>query len=71
MRFVRAAASEVIGLFVGDWLQTGVSVAILALGWFVLSRIHLEGLAFALALVLAAQLVFATTREARARGRLG
>jgi hypothetical protein len=71
VRFIRAAGAEVIGLFVGDWLQTGVSIAILALGWFVLSRYHLEGLAFVLALALAAQLVYATTREASARGRLG
>jgi hypothetical protein len=71
MRFIRAAGAEVVGLFVGDWLQTGVSVAILALGWFVLSRYQVEGLAFVLALGLAAQLVYATTREAGAPGRLG
>lgn len=71
MRFIRAAAAEVIGLFVGDWLQTGVSIAILALGWFVLSRFHLEGLAFVVALALAAQLVYATTREASSHDRLG
>ena len=71
MRFIRAAAAEVVGLFVGDWLQTAGSVAILALGWAVLSRFHLEGLGFVVAIALAAQLVYATTREARARGRLG
>ena len=71
MRFIRAAVAEVVGLFVGDWLQTGISIAILALGWFLLSRFQLEGLGFVVAIALAAQLVFATTREARARGRLG
>ena len=71
MRFIRAAGAEVLGLFVGDWLQTGVSIAILALGWFVLSRFQVEGLAFVVALALAAQLVYATTREARARDRRG
>jgi hypothetical protein len=71
VRFIRAAGAEVLGLFVGDWLQTGVSIAILALGWFVLSRFQLEGLAFVLALALAAQLVYATTREARAHDRHG
>lgn len=71
MRFVRAAAAEVIGLFVGDWAQTLVSVAILALGWFVLSHIHADGLAFVLVVALAVQLVYATTVEARERVRRG
>ena len=71
MRFLRAAAAEVVGLFVGDWVQTLVSIAILALGWFVLSRFQVEGLAFVVALALAAQLVYATTLEARARDRRG
>ena len=69
MRFLRAAGAEVVGLFVGDWAQTLVSVAILALGWLVLSRVHLEGLAFVVAVGLAAQLVYATTLEARQRAR--
>ena len=71
MRFLRAAAREVVGLFVGDWAQTLVSIAILALSWLVLSRIHLEGLAFVVAAGLAAQLVYATTLEARRRARSG
>lgn len=65
MRWLRAAASEVIGLFVGDWFQTGVSVAILAAGWLALPHLHVEGVAFALAIALAAQLVLATAAEAR------
>ena len=69
MRFLRAAASEVIGLFVGDWAQTLVSIGILGLGWFVLSRIHVDGIAFVIAIALAAQLVYATTLEARQRAR--
>jgi multisubunit Na+/H+ antiporter MnhE subunit len=69
VRFVRAAAAEVIGLFVGDWAQTLVSIAILALGWLVLSRIHTAGLAFAIAVALAVQLVYATTLEARQHPR--
>jgi hypothetical protein len=69
MRFLRAAAAEVVGLFVGDWAQTLVSVAILALGWLVLSQVHLEGMAFVVAVGLAAQLVYATTLEARRRAR--
>jgi hypothetical protein len=67
VRFLRAAVAEVIGLFVGDWAQTAVSVGILGIGWFVLSRVHVAGLAFVIALALAAQIVYATTLEARQR----
>jgi hypothetical protein len=67
VRFLRAAAAEVIGLFVGDWAQTAVSIGILGLGWFVLSRVHMAGLAFVIAIALAAQIVYATTLEARQR----
>jgi len=69
VRFLRAAASEVIGLFVGDWAQTIVSVGILGIGWFVLSRVHAGGIAFLIAIALAAQLVYATTLEARQTAR--
>jgi hypothetical protein len=61
----------VIGLFVGDWAQTAVSVGILGIGWFVLSRVHLNGIAFVIAIALAAQIVYATTLEARQRARRG
>ena len=67
MRFLRAAAAEVIGLFVGDWAQTAISVGILGIGWFVLSRVHEVGVAFVIAVALAAQIVYATTLEARQR----
>jgi hypothetical protein len=65
MKWLRVAASEVIGLFVGDWFQTGVSVAILGASWLALPRLHVEGVAFALAIALAAQLILATSAEAR------
>jgi hypothetical protein len=67
MNFVKAVLAEVIGLFVGDWTQTIISVVILIAGWFVLSRMHQSGLAFMVALALAAQLVLATRLEARRR----
>ena len=67
MRFLRAAVAEVIGLFVGDWAQTAVSVGILGIGWFVLSRVHVAGIAFLIAIALAIQIVYATTLEARQR----
>ena len=65
MNWLRAAGSEVIGLFVGDWTQTGVSVAILAAGWLALPRLHVEGVAYVLAFALAVQLILATAAEAR------
>ena len=65
MSFLRAAVDEVVGLFVGDWTQTIVSVAILGIGWLALSRLHILGLAFLLCVALAVQLVLATTAEAR------
>jgi hypothetical protein len=71
MKFLRAAGAEIVGLFVGDWVQTGVSVAILALGWFVLRQVHVDGLAFVVAAALAAQLVYATMLEAREHVRRG
>lgn len=71
MRFLRAAVGEVIGLFVGDWAQIGVSIGILGIGWFLLSRVHVDGIAFLIALALAAQIVYATTFEARQRARRG
>ncbi|TMC86961.1 MAG: hypothetical protein E6J12_13685, partial [Chloroflexi bacterium] len=37
---MRAAAGEVIGLFVGDWSQTAITVVLLAAGWLVLSRLR-------------------------------
>jgi uncharacterized membrane protein YczE len=67
VRFIRAAAAQVIGLFVGEWTQTLLSIAILAVGWFVLSRVHIGGLSYVVAFALAAQLVYATTAEARRR----
>jgi hypothetical protein len=69
VRFIRAAATEVIGLFVGDWAQTLVSIGILGIGWLVFTRVHADGIAFVIAIALATQLVYATTLEARQRAR--
>jgi hypothetical protein len=69
VKYIRAAATEVVGLFVGDWLQTLVSVTILALGWLVLSRIRVDGLGFVVVVALALQLIYATALEARVRAR--
>lgn len=67
MKFIRAAVNEVVGLFVADWTQTGISVAILAAAWLVLSRFHFWLLNFIIPLLIASQLVYATVIEARRR----
>ena len=67
MRFLRSAATEVIGLFVSDWVQTAVILAIVAAGWLAIEVLHVTPLAVLVALValLAAQLVWFVLEEAR------
>ena len=70
MNFLRAAARQVIHLFVSDWVQSGVVLAIILLGWFAVSRFGAPALVV-LVLLLAAQLVWfasAAGRRAKARG---
>jgi len=64
MTFLRAAWSEVVGLFVADWVQSGVIVVILAAGWLLVSRVGTRALVV-LVLLLAAQLVWFARAEAR------
>jgi len=64
MRFARSALSEVVGLFVADWLQSAVIVAILAAGWFAVNRLGAAPLA-GLVLLLAGQMVWFARAEAR------
>jgi hypothetical protein len=61
---VRAVVREVIGLFVADWTQALLTLAIIALAWFAIPRLHSALFAFALAVALAVQLIFATGAEA-------
>lgn len=63
MKFLRSAASEVIGLFVGDWLQSAVVVVILAIGWLAVSRLGAWAL-IPLVLLLAGQVVWFARAEA-------
>ena len=65
MSFLRGAVSEVIGLFVGDWFQSLTTVVILGIAWLALSRLHIAGLAYVVAVALAVQLILATAAEAR------
>ncbi|OLC59136.1 MAG: hypothetical protein AUH76_15355 [Candidatus Rokubacteria bacterium 13_1_40CM_4_67_11] len=64
MKFLRAAGREVVGLFVGDWLQSGVVVVILAAGWLAVSRLGAWALVL-LVLLLAGQLVWFARAEAK------
>jgi hypothetical protein len=64
MKFLRAAGAEVIGLFVGDWLQSAVVVVILAIGWLAVSRLGAWAL-IPLVLLLAGQMVWFAGAEAR------
>lgn len=64
MNFLRSAASAVVGLFVGDWVQSAVVLVIIAAGWVLVSRLGASALVL-LVLLLAGQLVW----FARAEGR--
>lgn len=67
MRFLRSAAREVIGLFVSDWVQSVVIVAIVAAGWYAISGLHATPLPVlvGLVLLLAAQHIWFALAEAR------
>lgn len=68
MSFARSAISEVLGLFVADWVQSAVIVAILAAAWFAVSRLGAVALA-GLVVLLAGQMVwFARAEASRAAG---
>ena len=64
MNFLRAAVRRVVGLFVGDWLQSAIVLVIIAAGWFGVSRFGAPALVPMVAL-LAGQLIW----FARADGR--
>jgi hypothetical protein len=67
MKFLSAAGAELIGLFVGDWVQSAVVVVILAAGWFAVSRLGAWALV-PLVLLLAGQMIwFASAEASRSR----
>jgi hypothetical protein len=68
VKFVRAAASQVLGLFIADWLQTGVIIVILGAGWFAFTKFGAPALV-ALVALLAVQLVWFALAEAEATKR--
>jgi hypothetical protein len=67
VNFIRSAASEVIGLFVADWVQTAAIIAIVAAGWYGISGLHATPLPVlvVLVLLLAGQHVWFALAEAR------
>ncbi|HET7419228.1 MAG TPA: hypothetical protein VFL27_02480 [Candidatus Dormibacteraeota bacterium] len=64
MSFIRAAIKEVVGLFVSDWVQSGVIVAIVAVGWIAVARFGAAA-AILLVVLLAAQLVWFAQADGR------
>ena len=68
MSLVRAAAQRVLGLFVGDWQQSLVVLAIIAAGYIAVSRFGKPALVV-LVLLLAGQLVWFARAEARKTAR--
>ena len=67
MRYLKAAGEELLGLFVSDWVQTLVILAILVAAWVLLHAQHASWLGFLLAAALGLQLVLMTARETSAR----
>jgi hypothetical protein len=64
LSFVRAAAAQVVGLFVTDWVQSAIVVVIIAAAWLAVSRLGLAAVAVFVAL-LAVQLVWFAVAAAR------
>jgi hypothetical protein len=66
--FLRAAVKEVVGLFVSDWVQSAVIVAIIAFGWLAVARFGAPAVVV-LVLLLAAQLVWFARADARRKSQ--
>jgi hypothetical protein len=62
VNFLRAAVRQVVGLFVSDWIQSGVVIAIILVGWLAVSRWGPIALVL-LVLLLATQLVWFARAE--------
>ena len=57
MRYVRAVVDTVVGLFVSDWIQSAVVIAIIAIGWYAVRLWGNVGLV-AFVFLIATQLVW-------------
>jgi hypothetical protein len=62
VNFLRAAVRQVVGLFVSDWVQGGVVLAIIAAGWLAVSRLGTPAVVV-FVLLVAAQLVWFARAE--------
>ena len=69
MKFIRAAVAQVVSLFVTDWTQTAGIALILVAGFLAARSAPSPAVGFAVAILLAAHLVFTTVGEARRRSR--
>ena len=71
MRFLKSAASQVIGLFVADWFQTAVILVIVAAAWYAISGLRAAPVPVLVGLVvlLAAQHIWFALSEARRDAR--
>lgn len=66
MSFFRSVVTEIVSLFVSDWLQVAIVLVILAFGWWAVARVGVSAL-IVLVLLLAAQMVWFARAEARRR----
>jgi len=64
VNFLRAAGGRVLGLFVSDWVQSGVVLVIIAAGWFGVTKLGAPALV-ALVVLLAGQMVWFAQAEGR------
>lgn len=64
MSFLRAAVRRIVGLFVADWVQSAVVVAIIAAAWLAVSKLG-GSVIVVFVLLLAGQLVWFAVAAAR------
>ena len=57
MSFLRAALRQVVGLFVSDWIQVAVVLAIIGAGWLAVWKLGTSAIVV-FVLLIAAQLVW-------------
>ena len=71
MTFIKSVASQVIGLFVADWVQTAVIVVIVGAAWYAISGLKAPPfpVLVGLVLLLAAQHIWFAVAEARRDAR--
>ena len=66
MRVLRTILDELLGLFVADWTQTGITVGLLVTAWLI-SRTSTPAAALLLVGGIVVQLVVSSVADARRR----